>query len=203
MPIPVNTLTGEALKREWRTPDWVYIPLNRVFQFTLDAAATEANTKCKRWIDEQIDALGHPDPWGSNWRTHEGAFATVHRPPERIWLNPPHSRRDNVRDWIARVRKETLDHGHLVVALLPASTGTIWYHEYIHNIATLFLIRGRVQYGPPEGYVPIDGKLSGPTFDSMIAIWWPFGMAIGGVGSIEFVKEEESKVYHGEDMIGD
>jgi site-specific DNA-methyltransferase (adenine-specific) len=191
MPVPVNTLTADDLKREWRTPDWLYRSLDRVFNFTLDAAATEENSKCRLWIDEEIDALG-PVPWGEKYRCFD--HKQVASPPLprtlRVWLNPPHSRRDNVRDWIARCQKESAQNNHLIVALLPASTGTTWYHDFIHNVASVFLIRGRVRYDPPIGYKSIGGeKLSGPTFDSMIVIWWPGGMALGGVGSVEFVRE--------------
>ena len=57
MTIPTNTLTPEDLKREWRTPRYIFDPLNEIFDFTIDVAATLENTLCPSYIDEVEDAL--------------------------------------------------------------------------------------------------------------------------------------------------
>jgi phage N-6-adenine-methyltransferase len=185
MTIPTNTLTPEDLKREWRTPSYIFDPLNLVFHFSLDVAATRHNATCLRWIDEEINALSET-LWGVVYREKESGLhhrnAVLINYKERCWLNPPHSRRDSVVDWVEACYHQAKDNDYLVVALLPASVGSNWANKWVLGHATVYLIEGRVNYDPPIGYEQLEGeKLSGPTFDSMIAIWWPGLRMRGGI----------------------
>lgn len=62
---------------EWSTPDYLYLPLMREFEFNYDLACTRANSKCSQgaFFDEGIDGL----------KVDFNQFAVT----RSIWCNPP------------------------------------------------------------------------------------------------------------------
>jgi hypothetical protein len=74
--------------------------------FTLDVAATAANTKCARFFDVDGDGLAQS------------------RAGERVWCNPPYS---DIAPWVAKAWAEH-DQADLIALLLPASrTEQSWW----------------------------------------------------------------------------
>lgn len=106
---------------EWETPQDLFDELNREFDFTLDVAATEQNTKCARFYDRAQDGLAQP------W---DGV----------CWCNPPYGR--EIAKWVKRAAEAS----STVVMLLPARTDTRWFHDYIYGKAEIRFIRGRLRF---------------------------------------------------------
>ena len=98
--------------------------------FTLDAAASQWNSKCKRFYSVEINGL--KQKWTG-----------------RVWLNCPWN---DIAPWIYKAREQTrIGNAELVVMLLPTRTGQAWYQEIAKPFAQEKLIRGRVKFGAPPG----------------------------------------------------
>lgn len=98
------------------TPPCVFVPLDEEFRFTIDAASSRQNTKCKRFCTLTGTFLYHPehnpDPGeGSCWDVRDGlAFPWA---GERVWLNPPFSL---LAPWVEKAWRESAE---VVCILLP------------------------------------------------------------------------------------
>jgi site-specific DNA-methyltransferase (adenine-specific) len=110
----------------YSTPPEVFRPLHREFNFELDVCANEENHKTPEFFTEAQDGLRQP--WA----------------PRRCWMNPPYGR-DIIR-WVRKAYEES-QKGALVVGLLPASTDTMWWHEWVQDKAELRFVRGRIKFG--------------------------------------------------------
>jgi site-specific DNA-methyltransferase (adenine-specific) len=136
---------------EWETPPEVFGPLNEYFKFTLDPCATAKNAKCRRYFTRAEDGLVQ------SWA------------PEKVFMNPPFGRRQ-IGDWVRKAYEEA-GRGALCVCLLPASTDTAWWHDYVEPvriIGDVWFLRGRVRFRRPSGTVS-----SGATFPSTVVIFRP------------------------------
>jgi phage N-6-adenine-methyltransferase len=142
------------------TPSEVFGPLDERYSFTIDVAASPANTKCARFYSEANDGL--VQPWGG----------------ERVWCNPPYSY-PNLPAWIGKAWREWMapERPELIVMLLPANrTEQAWWQEMVEPYRDLpdsdlrceflrgrtrFLTRGRTEVGPDER----------PPFGCCLLIW--------------------------------
>lgn len=141
-----------------RTPFSVYGPLNARYRFTLDAAASQANSKCERFFDRSADGL-------------EQSWAH-----ERVWCNPPYSA---IEPWVLKAWREMRSAANLVVMLLPANrTEQGWWQAHVEphrererdGVAffTQFL-PGRIRFGRPGWEVPPKGDR--PPFGLVLLKW--------------------------------
>lgn len=148
--------TSKARPQNWSTPQPLFLELERRFGrggFTLDAAADDENTKCKRYLHEEEDALEHD--WG-------GGELDV----ERVWVNPPLA---DIRPWVEKALSEVEEgRAEVVVMLLPARTGQAWFHDVVLPHAEVHFLRGRVNFVPPPGS---DVKRRSPFEDSMVVVF--------------------------------
>lgn len=126
---------------EWTTPEDLYVSLDLLFHFNLDAAATNENAKCGRFFTAEDDGL--KQDWGGC----------------TVFCNPPYGR--GLKDWVKKGYEESKKPGTTVVMLLPARTDTGWFHEYAQKGRVAF-IRGRLKYGGAKYNAP---------FPSMIVIF--------------------------------
>ena len=112
--------------RVWETPPEVFEPLDDEFHFTLDAAASDTNAKCRRYYTKEQDGLAQP--WA----------------PERVWCSPPY---DSVtlHLWMKKAYQESLL-GALVVMLVPVRTDADWWHGYVEGKAEARFLPGRVKF---------------------------------------------------------
>jgi len=161
----VASTTGSI---EWATPQPLFDAYDYVFHFTLDAAATPENAKCRRFFTQETDGLAQD--WGVN----------------RVWLNPPYGDGEQpcksnctkkkckdrghidhyipgIKDWMKKAYEASLE-GALVVCLVPASTDTRWWWEWAIKGDVKFL-QGRVKF--------VGCSNAGPAFGSAIVIFWP------------------------------
>lgn len=133
-------------KDMWRTPDEIFKPLHNEFNFTLDPCCEIGSAKCSNFYTPDDDGLKH------DWPFH------------RVFCNPPYSR-GNIEKWVEKCYYQSEFYGALVVALLPVSTSSKWFHKYIWKVADeIRFIKGRVKFIGANSTAP---------FSSMIVIWHP------------------------------
>jgi len=78
----------------------------------------------------------------------------------RVFCNPPYGRQ--IAEWVRKAYETNLEHGNLVVMLIPARTDTKWFHDYIYGKAEIRFVKGRLKFN--------DCRQSAP-FPSMIVIY--------------------------------
>lgn len=111
-----------AASNYWRTDPAFVAWLRARFDFTLDAAATDALI-APSFISPEQDAL--LTAWGG-----------------RVYVNPPYT---YVEDFIDRALTESR-HCEGVCLLVPARTDTAWWQESFSHWNRIELIRGRLRF---------------------------------------------------------
>jgi phage N-6-adenine-methyltransferase len=90
-----------------------FAPLDKRFQFTIDAAATAENTRLPRYWTEADNALEQ------SWTG------------ERVWCNPPYSH-PNLSLWVQKAWYEWRRGASLIVMLVPANrTEQEWWQRWV------------------------------------------------------------------------
>jgi len=148
--------TSIALSARWGTPPALYEALDREFRFTLDVAADSGNAKHVRYLTKDTDAFA------VSWAG------------EHVFCNPPYGR--EIGRWMRKALEEARDNGALVVVLVPARTGTAWFHESVVPHAEVRFLRGRLSFTLGG----ISQRKRAP-FDSMVVIYRPFSRDAGRV----------------------
>lgn len=132
----------------WATPKDFYDKLNKEFDFDFDPCPLN---------DGEItpDKDGLLIEWG-----------------HRNYINPPYSRKLKeafVKRAIIESRK-----GKLCVMLLPVSTSTVLFHDFIQpNAKEIRFVRGRIAFEGVNTFGVRVGKGSAPMHDSMIVVFAP------------------------------
>lgn len=127
----------ESTSQEWATPDDVFMPLQKEFGFTLDAAANWENARAAQFFTADDNAL--EKDWGK----------------EIVWLNPPYgATTGRLSEWVAKGLSAARG-GSTVVMLIPARTNTGWFHDLCLRFGEVRFIRGRprfigARYGLPQ-----------------------------------------------------
>ena len=107
----------------YETPPEIFGPLNNEFKFTLDVCAIPENAKCNKYFTPNENGLS------KKW---EGV----------CWMNPPFGR--EMKKWVKKAFEEW-GQGATVVALLPARTNTLWWHDWVMKGEVRF-IKGEVRF---------------------------------------------------------
>ena len=106
-------------KDDWATPSYFYAELNKEFDFNFDPCPYMHNTD--EWDGLQID-----------WK-------------ERNFINPPYSRK--LKDAFVKKAIEESKKGKLCVMLIPVSTSTRLFHDYIlPNKSEIRFVDGRIKF---------------------------------------------------------
>lgn len=151
-------MAGAALNRgrsvqAVETPEVFLAALRKklgIRNFTIDLAATAANTVTKRFISPEQNSLVQP------WDSGEG-FA---------WVNPPY---DDLAPWVAKAA-EAKSRGQQIVMLVRASVGANWWAKDVHKVAQVWFLNGRITFvGQPTPYpsdlaILIYAKAAPPTY---------------------------------------
>lgn len=126
------SLNRHRSKQDYRTPkpflDAVKAILS-IKDFAIDLAADRHNRVCRRCYSEENSALLH-----TNWR------AAGILPHEWAWLNPPFN---DIAPWAKRCY--TTIPGRTAF-LAPASVGSNWFNQYVHEEALVLFLNGRLSF---------------------------------------------------------
>jgi len=168
----MNKQTREVLhssdNNEWGTPPELFKFLDDEFHFNLDVCASEENTKVPdNYITEEIDAL--QIPW-FNWFDGEPVVAFMNPPFSVEYIgedDKPHRRRV-LPVWVENALFESTNPHCIVVALIPARTGTRWWYKYVTMASEIRFITGRIKFV---------GANAGAPFDSAVVV---FGSGVVG-----------------------
>lgn len=120
----------------WSTPDDLFVEINDIFHFDLDACASTTNAKCSQFFTKEDDALEQ------RWRG-------------TVWMNPPYGR--EISAFMRKAYKESLL-GATVVCLVPSRTDTDWWHRYAKRGQIIYL-RGRLKFGGAETSAPFPSAI--------------------------------------------
>jgi len=118
-------------RSDYESPPDLIADLKTVFPFNLDVCASRPNV-CKRFYSPQDNGL--IKPWYG-----------------LIWMNPPYGRHEHIDQWTLRARIEARQLGCTVIALLPARTGTRWWHNSVPYADLCVFVKGRLRFHLPGG----------------------------------------------------
>lgn len=140
----MNEVHYSSERADWETPQRLFDQLDYEFRFTLDAAASDADTKVPgRYYTIRDNALVQ------NWAEDAHLFGLGLA--GAVWCNPPYGR---VIGAFVRKGWEESQKGVTVVMLLPARTDTSWWHDYVMKADEVRLIRGRLRFVGAENCAP-------------------------------------------------
>jgi phage N-6-adenine-methyltransferase len=153
--------------QDWRTPQWLFDSVCRIWPIGCDVAASSGNALHAKFYDgstPEADGLSAPWPrhdWGGTW----------------AWCNPPFG---EISEWTQKAVKEYKQGSHSIM-LVPARLETNWWwatRQFCHTI----VLRPRVNYVHPE----TGREMQGVSFASMLLV---FGHLPGYVTVAEATKE--------------
>lgn len=133
----------------WGTPPPIVTNLSRIVGgFDVDAAADLTNAKAPTYF-----GIGGAEP--------DGLAADWSRYGRKAWLNCPYNK---IGPWVDKAIEQAA-RGVCTTLLLPAFTGTWWFHD-LFNAGSIVLVRGRIPFIPPPGHDP---AAASPTFAPIVA----------------------------------
>lgn len=78
----------------------------------------------------------------------------------RVFMNPPYGEQ-NLRAWMKKAWEESRRDAVTVVCLVPAQTGSVWFHEWA--------MRGEIHFLKGKVYFLLDGeKIGAPILHSLV-----------------------------------
>jgi site-specific DNA-methyltransferase (adenine-specific) len=134
----------QSKRLDWETPQEVFAEYDAEFHFTLDVCATAENAKCTRFFSPEQNGL--VQDWGD----------------DVCWMNPPYGTQIGV--WMEKAYRSSLA-GATIVCLVPARTGTRWWHAWVLGKAEIRYRQGRTTFV---------GATDPAGFDSVAVIYGPF-----------------------------
>ena len=134
----------------YATPPELYSKLDAIYNFDFDPCP---------YNEGDIEVDGLEIEWGSS-----------------NFVNPPYSRK--LKEKFIKKGIEESKKGKICVFLIPVSTSTALFHDYIlPNATKIEFVRGRIKFGKldanGEFYLPLNkyGKTQSGTKDSMIVVF--------------------------------
>lgn len=144
-------------KQDWATPPAFIFAVKRRLNdgFVVDLAADENNSVAPAHFNESQNSL--IQDWGG---ATVGGWG---------WLNPPYG---DLRPWAEKAANESLD-GARIAMLVPSSTGSNWWRDYVVNDAYILFLNGRLTFVGADGPYPKDLALLlyTPFIRSGSAVW--------------------------------
>jgi len=145
-------MSTENSHSDWWTPRELIKVLDEEFHFDLDAAASEANHICPRYITEEMDAL--KTPWIGN----------------NVWCNPPYGKGyvSSIPEFTRRAYEQHLEQKNTIVLLLSAYTDPRYFRDYCTKAHEIRMLTGRLAF--------LEGGVSrvSARFPSMLVIFKHF-----------------------------
>ena len=124
-------------------------------EITIDLAASPENHKRSRYFSKEDNSL--IQDWQQAISKGIG------------WLNPPY---DHIAPWAKKADEEG-KRGARILMLVPASVGSNWYRDHIHDMHRVIFVNGRIRFvGHACGY-PKDLMLVGFGMKPGHIIWTP------------------------------
>ena len=130
----MNNIHFSSNSDEWETPQWLFDKLDSIFNFEYDICASDENSKCKKYITKEQNALDQ------HWTFSRSIF-----------MNPPYS---EISKWMQKAHDTTSKYSNTtVVCLIPARTDTKWWHDYCSK-GKVVLLKGRLKFSNSKNSAP-------------------------------------------------
>ena len=151
----ISAALFSSVKEDWGTPQWLFDACDRVFKFTLDAAASRENALCTEYFTKEDNSLIQ------EW--HESTF-----------VNPPYGRRIT-GEFVAVAFRQAFFGDKTSVLLLPARTDVRWFHEFIYELPRVShrFIRGRLKFRGAKSGAPFPSTLDEARAEASRGQPWP------------------------------
>lgn len=139
-------------RQDYETPRVFFDAVEARFgRVAFDLAATAANAKAARFFTLEPDP-GKPggvqaDALHSSWWELSSTGL--------LWLNPPFA---NIGPWVKKCWDES-QRGARIVVLVPASIGSNWFRDFVHQKAGVIGLNGRITFVGEEQPYPKDCML--------------------------------------------
>ena len=133
-------------KDHWRTPQWLFDLLDKEFNFDLDPCGDSKHLLRRNLQTITPEGIFYGD--SSDERFNDGL--TQNWNTRIVFVNPPFT---NKIDWIDKCYNEG-NNGATVVLLIPCSTDTKWWHNYVMKCTEIRFIEGRITFDGAEGPAP-------------------------------------------------
>ncbi|MCG8670227.1 MAG: phage N-6-adenine-methyltransferase [Pseudomonadales bacterium] len=145
-------------RQDWQTPQHVFDHWNNIFNFTLDAAASKENALCWQYYTTD-DLYQHIKLTDDHVLLHctDGLIGLW---DDRTWLNPPYGRGE-IEKWVEKAYSQSKE-GKLICCLLPVSTSSKWWQNYVTKADFIYYYPKRLRFG---------GATENATFDNAIVIF--------------------------------
>jgi len=144
-------------KQDYGTDPKLFEKLNKRFEFTWDLACDESNCLVR---NANGTALGYTYP------LCDALLGGWHEIDGWLFLNPPFS---NIEPWAKLCHEESL-RGAKIVLLTPASVGSNWYRDHVHNKAEVIFLNGRLTFKGTKPN-PKTGKIDAYPKDCQISVF--------------------------------
>lgn len=127
---------GKSKQTYETPPEFMRAVSKRFGPISFDLACVLETAKAKRFFTPESDAFQF------DWHKLRGL----------LWLNPPY---DNISPWAERCAKESRL-GAKILFLVPASVGSNWHANFVHNTAHVCFLNGRIQFVGAKDPYPKD-----------------------------------------------
>ena len=134
---------------EWGTPNDLFDEYDRMYNFNLDPCGhpmrflkeemvtiTLSGTYCRGELVDKDVNNGLIESWKDC----------------NVFVNPPYTKKridgkiqSQIALWTKKIYEER-NSANVIVLLCPARTDTIYFHEYIYNVAELTFLKGRLKF---------------------------------------------------------
>jgi len=106
---------------DWETPDIVFLPLNKEYNFTFDCCASPNNKKCEKFSSDFLNENNLKD--------------------EICWINPPFSKAKEMFKHFFKVCKKGV-----AIYRCDNMETKVWQEIILPNASWIFIPKGRVSY---------------------------------------------------------
>lgn len=118
----------ESLSQEYETPDEIFIPLNKEFNFEIDICATEENKKCLQYYTKERDCFTQ------NWN-------------QTSWINPEFV---IVKKFVKKAYEDSQKFKSTIVMLVLVKSNTNWWRDYVMKAKEVRFINQKVTFKNQE-----------------------------------------------------
>lgn len=158
----ISSDLSDDMKNSWGTDPVIFNALNKEFNFSLDAAASEKNNKVPNYLTKEDDALSID--WLERINSYNKLLCNTSVFTKNVWVNPPYG-----KGFIKKFMQKAIEEkkkGVTTVLLVPATLDAQWLP--INEISEIRIVTG----GRLSFYHPINGaKVNGNTKGSMFVIF--------------------------------
>lgn len=130
-------------KQDYQTPPEFLGAVKRLLKivdFDWDLAASAENAVTEKFVDRETNTLSIDLPYSGGWN----------------WLNPPFG---HIRPWVKHCAEQWATRGVKTAVLVPASVGSKWCNQFVHDKALVLYLVGRLTFVGQEDPYPRDCML--------------------------------------------